>query len=398
MSALNNKIVIIGGKLQGMEACYLAMKAGIETILVDKNPNAPAKHLCSKFVCEDIFEHSSQLLIDMKEADIVLPALENAPVLQWLNKDAKAQGYTLAFDWHAYQISSSKRRSDELFRKCGIPVPLYFPGGCFPYICKPDSDSGSHGVMKLKNSAELHEALDKNSDLVIQEYLEGPSYSIEIIGKPGMYRTYLVTQIHIDQKYDCRMVTAPCGLTGAQEDTLRKMAFTIAEEIKLHGIMDLEVILAGGELKLLEIDARIPSQTPAAILHSTGVNLLAELYDLFCGRFEGDPLTETRGAGRTGDGTASGETATCDAEPRYASYEHYLVEDGNPRSLGEHIMTQGGALRLETGAWGADEAVTDYTPDARLWRGIFMNSGATPAELEQKRARTLQALRERKRP
>ena len=368
MSALNNKIVIIGGKLQGMEACYLAMKAGIETILVDKNPNAPAKHLCSKFVCEDIFEHSSQLLIDMKEADIVLPALENAPVLQWLNKDAKAQGYTLAFDWHAYQISSSKRRSDELFRKCGIPVPLYFPGGCFPYICKPDSDSGSHGVMKLKNSAELHEALDKNSDLVIQEYLEGPSYSIEIIGKPGMYRTYLVTQIHIDQKYDCRMVTAPCGLTGAQEDTLRKMAFTIAEEIKLHGIMDLEVIEHNGVFKLLEIDARIPSQTPTAVLQSSGMNLLEEIRDLFStGYFLKNQ--ERRG--------------------HYVTYEHYLFDQNIPYPLGERIMTHGQPLRYNPGFCGADDVITDCQPGVDPWRGTFINVAPSKAALMSKRAKML---------
>ena len=89
MSALNNKIVIIGGKLQGIEACYLGMKAGIETILVDKNPEAPARHLCSRFVCEDLFNRSSQLLVEMKEADIVLPALENDAVLGWLGQGCK---------------------------------------------------------------------------------------------------------------------------------------------------------------------------------------------------------------------------------------------------------------------------------------------------------------------
>ena len=208
----------------------------------------------------------------------------------------------------------------------------------------------------------------------------------------------------MDDAYDCCRVTTPCVLPPGQDLAFRQMAETLADALDLTGIMDLEVILSEGKLKLLEIDARIPSQTPAAILHSTGVNLLSELYDLFCGSFEGAPGIETRGAGKTGEktgGTAYGEsggTASGESEPRYASYEHYLVEDGNPRSLGEHIMTQGGALRLETGAWGADEAVTDYTPDARLWRGIFMNSGATPVELEQKRARTLLALRERKHP
>jgi pyrrolysine biosynthesis protein PylC len=368
MSALNNKIVIIGGKLQGIEACYLGMKAGIETILVDKNPEAPARHLCSRFVCEDLFERSSQLLVDMKEADIVLPALENNAVLGWLDRDAKEQGYTLAFDWSAYKMSSSKIQSDLLFRKCGIPVPEYFPGGAYPYICKPDCDSGSHGVERLDTPAQLHEALAKNCDLVIQEFMEGPSYSIEIIGKPGMYRTYLVTQIHMDQRYDCKMVTAPCGLTSVQEDTLRKMAFCIAEAISLHGIMDLEVIEHNGTFKVLEIDARIPSQTPTAVLHSSGMNLLEELRDLFAtGYFL--KSQERRG--------------------NYVAYEHYLFNHNIPHLLGERIMTMGKPLMNKPGFCGADDVITDHQPGQDPWRGTFINAAPTKMALMSKRAKML---------
>jgi 3-methylornithine--L-lysine ligase len=368
MSALNNKIVIIGGKLQGIEACYLGMKAGIETILVDKNPDAPARHLCSRFVCEDLFERSNRLLVDMKEADIVLPALENDAVLRWLDKDAKDQGYSLAFDWAAYQLSSSKIKSDQLFRHCGIPVPEYFPGGEYPYICKPDGDSGSHGVERLDTPDQLHAALDQKSDLVIQEFLEGPSYSIEVIGKPGMYRAYLVTQIHMDQRYDCKMVTAPCDLTATQEETLRDMVFRIAEEIKLHGIMDLEVIDHHGTFKVLEIDARIPSQTPTAVLHSSGMNLLEELRDLFA----------------TGYFLKNQER-----QGNYVSYEHYLFNQNIPYALGERIMTRGNSLFCKPGFCGADEALTDHQPGKDPWRGTFINAAPTKSMLMSKRTKML---------
>lgn len=368
MSALNNKIVIIGGKLQGIEACYLGTKAGFETILVDKNPNAPARHLCSRFVCEDIFERSNRLLVEMNGADIVLPALENDAVLGWLDKDAKEQGYTLAFDWQAYQLSSSKIKSDLLFRKCGIPVPEYFPGGNYPYICKPDCDSGSHGVERLDSPIQLQAALAKKSALVIQEFVEGPSYSIEIIGKPGMYRTYLVTQIHMDQRYDCKMVTAPCGLTSTQEETLRKIAFCIAEEIKLHGIMDIEVIEHNGTFKVLEIDARIPSQTPTAVLHSSGMNLLEELRDLFSTGFF---------------------LKNQERQGKFVAYEHYLFNKNIPHPLGERIMTQGKPLYHKPGFCGADDVITDCQPGQDPWRGTFVNAAPSKTALMRKRAKML---------
>jgi len=368
MSALSNKIVIIGGKLQGIEACYLGMKAGIETVLVDKNPASPARHLCTRFVCEDIFDRSNSLLVEMMEADMVLPALENDGVLRWLDKDAKEHGYTLAFDWPAYQLSSSKIRSDLLFRKCGIPVPEYFPGGNYPYICKPDGDSGSHGVERLDTPEQLQAALEQKSDLVIQEYMEGPSYSIEVIGRPGAYRTYLVTQIHMDQRYDCRMVTAPCDLSSSQEETLRKMAICIAEEIQLHGIMDLEVIDHHGTLKALEIDARIPSQTPTAVFHSSGMNLLEELQDLFStGYF-------LKNQERNGN---------------YVAYEHYLFSKNIPHPLGERVMTMGKPLQLKAGFCGADEVITDHQPGQDTWRGTFINTAPTRQALKSKRVKML---------
>lgn len=376
-------ILIVGGKLQGAEACYLARKAGIRTILVDKDPDVPARGLCDEFLCRDLFEERYGLREAFDRVDLVLPAMENDAVLDWLQDKARPWGFRLAFDGTAYNISSSKTASDRLFRALALPAPAYYPEGQFPYLAKPVSGSGSEGVRVLQTPEVLAAALADPAypeNLIIQEFLEGPSYSLEIIGRPGAYRTYAVTQIHMDDVYDCCRVTTPCVLPPGQDEAFRRMAETLADALDLVGIMDLEVILSGGKLKLLEIDARIPSQTPAAILHSTGVNLLSELYDLFCGTFEGNPLKETRGPqGRV----------------RHAAYEHYLVENGSPRSLGEHIMTQGGALRQETGAWGADETVSDYAPDLPVWRGIFMNAGDTPEELEQKRARTLQALRER---
>ncbi|MCP4451790.1 MAG: 3-methylornithine--L-lysine ligase PylC, partial [Planctomycetes bacterium] len=41
---------IIGGNLQGVEATYLAKKAGWEVLLIDKNAQAPASLMCDRFV------------------------------------------------------------------------------------------------------------------------------------------------------------------------------------------------------------------------------------------------------------------------------------------------------------------------------------------------------------
>ncbi|WP_370809489.1 hypothetical protein [Bilophila wadsworthia] len=55
----------------------------------------------------------------------------------------------------------------------------------------------------------------------------------------------------------------------------------LAEMLRLHGLMDLEVIQTPEGMRVLEIDARFPSQTPTAVWLSTGVNLAEHLAACF---------------------------------------------------------------------------------------------------------------------
>ncbi|MEG0392525.1 MAG: 3-methylornithine--L-lysine ligase PylC, partial [Anaerovoracaceae bacterium] len=332
---------------------------------IDKNPEAPAAKICSRFVCGDVLGGEPRIIEELKLADMVLPTLENDEVLEGLEKLAEEHGFIYAFDLAAYKISSSKFMSDRLFHDHQIPSPRYYPEGEAPYIAKPDNESGSHGVTYFETEAALKQyLLYHKGSYIVQEYLEGPSYSIEVIGKPGNYRTYEVTKIHMDEGYDCKMVTSPCDITKEQAEAFEQMAKKLAEILALHGIMDLEVIDHKGEFKLLEIDARVPSQTPTAVYHTSGMNLIQELYDLFCfGEFKQE----------------------YQEEKSYAAFEHYLLVEGNLHGEGEHIMTQGGVLRYLEGAYGAEEVITDDEEGRKESRFTLINKAKTEEELNKKR-------------
>lgn len=373
------KIAIIGGKLQGMEAVYLAHKAGYYSILIDRDPAAPASSLCDEFIFGDVCSLDSGHLQILLGADLILPAMENDETLAFLEQFGKQYPVKIAFDFAAYNITSSKQRSDKLFHDHNIPAPAYYPKCDPPYIAKPSSESGSAGVQSLMTKPEVEAFLAQlkpGEEWIIQEQLTGPSYSIEIIGKPGAYRTYQITEIHMDEVYDCNRVTCPCPVTDAQKKAFEDMAFKIAETLGLYGIMDLEVIDDDGIFKILEIDARIPSQTPSAVLHSTGVNLLTELVDLFENRWP------------QGTGLMRLEPSI----ERFASYEHHYLSNGVLQSPGEHIMGSPGPLHLYRNYLGCDEVLTDFKAGDEISRGTFINSGPTPEELESKRLEMMAAL------
>ena len=370
------KVTIIGGKLQGTEACYLAKAAGIESILIDINPHAPASGLCDRFIAADVTARDATAVEAMREADFVLPANENDELLKAIVEICEEYGLKLAFDPKAYEITKSKIKSDELCHTNGIPSPQYFPAGKAPYIKKPVGESGSAGVEKLDSAEDCRRIMEESgeAEYIIQEYLEGRSYSIEVIGLPGNYRTYTVTEVHVDEGYDCYMITSPVDIPQEKKEELSETAKRIAELVNLHGIMDVEVIDSGGELKVLEIDARLPSQTPIAVLKTSGVNFLSELADItMYGEFRGDEANKS--------------------EEMYAVYEHYRRENGVIIQEGEHMMSSAGPLKLEYDLFGSREVISDCSGLDSDFRGIFINWGKTDEEVKRWRDTLLHNLK-----
>ena len=360
------RVAIIGGKLQGTEAVYLAKKAGFYSVLIDKVENPPAKGMCDDFFQIDVREKSKLLLHTLKSCDFILPATENFDALSALREMQKKYQLKVSFDFEAFEISCSKLRSDELFFKHNIPAPLYYPNGNPPYIAKKAEGSGSEGVRLLAGKSEVSALLhDDCGGWVVQEYLEGRAYSIEVIGAPGQYKTYQATEIHVDKDYDCCLVTCPCP--DVNLTAFSNLAIEIAELIQLKGIMDVEAICHDGTLKVLEIDARLPSQTPTAVLHSTGVNFLSELHRLFCGDW-----VENSGA-------------SVFEREKLVAYEHIYAAADGVELCGEGIMGRCNPLLLHDNLFGADEVITDYRPRDNTLCATVINSADNTELLKKKR-------------
>jgi pyrrolysine biosynthesis protein PylC len=343
------RLLVVGGRLQGVEAAYLAKKAGFWARVVDKAPVVPAMGLGDAFVQADVTSPEG-LERAADGIDLILPAMENGPALRSLCKYAPHLGIPLAFDPEAYAISRSKLITDRLLARHHIPAPLAWPDCGFPAVVKPSAGSGSEGVRVLIDADARNQDFGAEfppEGMVVQQHLSGPSYSVEVIGKPGCYRVLPATALEMDGRHDCKRVLAPAGLNG---DALRQLAAigrACAEAIQLTGIMDVEVIRHESAFKVIEIDARLPSQTPTAVLHSSGINQVALLGALFL----------------------EGDCAICEPEAsqRGVVFEHIRVADHRLNVCGEHIMAAAAPLRHEVNFFGADEALTTFEPEADTW-------------------------------
>ncbi len=368
-------IAVIGGKLQGVEAVYLAQKAGWKTLVIDRNPDAPATGLCDRFL-EFEFSLEHPVPQDCPAVDLILPAVEDIDVLTAIKIWAEMKNIPLGFDLDAYRISSSKLKSNALFRKMNLPAPGPWPDCRFPVVVKPDQASGSRGVEVFNDAKALFSRFSNRQDLdnmVIQQYLEGPSYSIEIVGSPGKYQALQVTDLIMDKAYDCKRVIAPTQLLFHQIARFEEMALAIAEEIRLNGIMDVEVVLNNNDFKLLEIDARLPSQTPITVYGSTGINMVQMLGNLFLNKNSVDSEQK------------------CE---RVAAVEHIRVSGADLEVCGEHIMTLDGPLTVQTDFFGANEAITSYAPGKKQWVATLIFTGSTHEDVTAKRQNCYEQIEE----
>jgi len=368
------KIAIIGGKLQGVEACYLAKKADWHVLLIDKKEDIPALGLCDEFVKWDVTKEEEQFLDLLKQVDLILPAMENIEALKSLSYYKGKLDVPIAFDFNAYQVSCSKMDSNQVFLATETPMPRLWPECRLPLVVKPSGSSGSEGVFKVKNEEDLKKLKEKPeifSNWVVQEFVEGPSYSIEVIGFQGKYQVYQVTELEMDEHYDCKRVLAPAVLNDEIEKAFGHIALTLARHLKLQGIMDVEVILHQGELKVLEIDARLPSQTPTVVYKSTGVNMVEVLGNSFIKN-----QLQEMGTKKT-HGTV---------------YEHIRVSEEDIKVCGEHIMTEAGPLKLIPDFFGGDEAITNYSPGKKEWMATLINTGSTREDAWLKRCQVIDRI------
>ncbi|MCL2033090.1 MAG: 3-methylornithine--L-lysine ligase PylC [Methanomassiliicoccaceae archaeon] len=363
------RIGIVGGALQGTEAVFLSKKAGFETFVIDRKEQAPALSLSDAYEVLDVVKDQGAAERALLDCDAVIPACEEIEALTALERVMENSDIPFLFDMDAYSISSSKEQSNKIMAELGVPMPEPWPECGFPAIVKPSSQSGSIGVSAVSGDGEMAAALKTVRDLgdtpIIQEFVSGKSVSIEVIGGGGPARPYPTTEVVLDSNYDCKMVLCEPDILPKDDDLLfADIGRRVADGIGLSGLMDVEAIYTKKGLRVLEIDARIPSQTPAAVWAATDINLLEEFV-----------------FSATGKSTGRASRNECSA------YEHYLVENNNLFTCGEKAFGKIKGPRFEQRFFGSDEAITDYSPGKDVWRATVINKGKNAAEVLEKRKR-----------
>lgn len=187
----------------------------------------------------------------------------------------------------ASAIGMDKIRTKLLWQACGLPTPGFraYSGtrvwvdqlepGRFPVMVKPAREGSSIGMGKARNAAEFAAALATaqryDSDVVVEEWIDGPEYTVAILGGRALppirlkttaeFYDYEAKYIRNDTEYLC-----PCGLDTAREAELQRLALDAFHAVDCRGWGRVDVMMdTAGQFRLLEVNT-VPGMTDHSLV------------------------------------------------------------------------------------------------------------------------------------
>ena len=145
----------------------------------------------------------------------------------------------------ASALAMDKLRTKFVFAGCGLPTPAFRAMNnvdevgsivadlTFPLSVKPSREGSSIGVRKVRNRDELvaayREAATHDPLVLVEEWIEGPEYTVSILGEQALPVIGLSTD-HDFYDYDAKYLAddtryrVPCGLDEWQETLIQNLA------------------------------------------------------------------------------------------------------------------------------------------------------------------------------
>jgi carbamoyl-phosphate synthase large subunit len=146
----------------------------------------------------------------------------------------------------------------------------------FPLLIKPRKGSSGLGIKEVFNIEELKNGFNKKENLIIQEFIQGDQYGIDVFSNSSLLPVSIFAKKVIriragvaDKEvtvYDAKMI-----------DYIRNLI----EKLELHGPGDIDLIKRKNEYVVLEINPRFGGGYPIA--HVVGANFPKKIIRLING-------------------------------------------------------------------------------------------------------------------
>lgn len=301
-------MVLAAGLLQ-IDVIEKAKSMGYYVLAVDGNPKAPGFNVADKAICADIVNEETMLKIARDEHvdGVIHPCSEvSMAVMGRINDELGLSGISR----EQAICATNKHLMRKAFEKGNAPSPKSILAQDAEdawsrlqnefdtdAILKPSRNSGSRGIAKVSRNMDkgdfiraYDEALSESRDhsVLIEQFIEGPEFSIEMIVWQG--------EIHVLTVTDKKTTGAPhfvelghnqpSCFSDTDVETLKAAAVAGVRALGVNNCAcHAEAKLMNGKAYLMEVGARLGGDfISTELTHlSTGIDMVAAAIDVALG-------------------------------------------------------------------------------------------------------------------
>lgn len=303
------KIMVLAAGLLQIDIIEKAKSMGYYVLAVDGNPKAPGFNVADKAICADIVNEETMLKIARDEHvdGVIHPCSEvSMAVMGRINDELGLSGISR----EQAICATNKHLMRKAFEKGNAPSPKSILAQDAEdawsrlqnefdtdAILKPSRNSGSRGIAKVSRNMDkgdfiraYDEALSESRDhsVLIEQFIEGPEFSIEMIVWRG--------DIHVLTVTDKKTTGAPhfvelghnqpSCFSATDVETLKAAAVAGVRALGVNNCAcHAEAKLMNGKAYLMEVGARLGGDfISTELTHlSTGVDMVAAAIDVALG-------------------------------------------------------------------------------------------------------------------
>jgi len=288
--------MIIGASVLQLPAILRAKEMGLNVAVVDFNPQAVGIPYADKYYNASTMDE-----------DAVLAAAEDYQPdgIMTLATDMPMRGVSRASDklhLHSINYQTALKATDKYdmikaFKEHNVSSPWFFAVDTleelkeheadmtFPCIIKPTDNAGSHGVAKVHNFQELLDNYDyahrcsRHGKVIIEEYLEGPEVSVEVMVVDGKVNILQITdKITTEAPHFVELGhTQPSQLPLTTQEAIRDVTIAACNAIGIDkGPAHVEMKVTKRGPVMIELGARMGGDniTTHLVPLSTGIDMV----------------------------------------------------------------------------------------------------------------------------
>ena len=299
------RILIIGASVLQLPAILKAKEMGFYVGVADYNPRAIGIPYADEYFNVSTIDVEGVTAVAKSFHPEGIMTLATDMPMRAIAAASKACGLP-GITFETAVKATDKAEMIKAFEEHGVEHPWYYVAGdrekfdeiagqvTFPCIMKPTDNAGSRGVVLAHSIAELMEAYEyshsesRGGAVIIEEYLQGPEFSVEVMVAGGEPHVLQITdKLTTGAPHFVEMGhSQPTRQSMENREKIRDLAIRACKAVGIDcGPAHVEMILTKDGPKMVELGARMGGDciTTHLVPLSTGIDMVGATIDVACG-------------------------------------------------------------------------------------------------------------------